>query len=58
MESFAAEIGSRTSTLSQVLATMEQAGIEFLNNDGPGVRLRALPAPNRRKESTRAERKS
>jgi hypothetical protein len=58
MESFAGEIGSRTSTLSQVLATMEQAGIEFLNNDGPGVRLRTLPPPDRRKESTKTVRRS
>jgi hypothetical protein len=50
MESFAGEIGSRTSTLSQVLTTMEQAGIQFLNNDGPGVRLRTLPAAGARRK--------
>lgn len=50
MESFAGEIGSRTSTLSQVLAAMEQAGIQFLNNDGPGVRLRTLPAAGARRK--------
>src|SRR5215472_11981206 len=32
MESFSGEIGSRTSTLSQVQATLEKAGIEFLND--------------------------
>jgi hypothetical protein len=39
MESFAGEIGSRTSTLSQVQTTVEKAGIEFLNDDRPGVRI-------------------
>jgi predicted transcriptional regulator len=57
MESFAGEIGSRTSTLSQVMATMEKAGIEFLNDGSPGVRLRALSAPDRRKESISAGRR-
>ena len=39
MESFSGEIGSRTSTLSQVLAALEKAGIQFLNDGSPGVRL-------------------
>jgi transcriptional regulator with XRE-family HTH domain len=50
MESFASEIGSRTSTLSQVQATLEKAGIEFLNDESPGVRLRPLSAGERRRE--------
>jgi predicted transcriptional regulator len=40
MESFAGEIGSRTSTLSQVQAALEKAGIQFLNHESPGVRIR------------------
>jgi transcriptional regulator with XRE-family HTH domain len=56
MESFAAEIASRTSTLSQVMATLEKSGIEFLNDGSPGVRLRAVPDPDSHKESTRAVR--
>jgi predicted transcriptional regulator len=40
MESFSAEIGARTSTLSQVQSTLEKAGIQFLNDGSPGVRLR------------------
>jgi transcriptional regulator with XRE-family HTH domain len=40
MESFEGEVGSRTSTLSQVQATLERAGIEFLGGDQPGVRLK------------------
>ncbi len=40
MESFSGEIGSRTSTLSQVQAALEKAGIQFLNDGSPGVRLR------------------
>jgi len=41
MESFAGQIRSRTSTLSQVQQTLEKAGIQFLNDESPGVRLRA-----------------
>jgi hypothetical protein len=41
MESFAGEIKARTSTLSQVQQTLEKAGILFLNDESPGVRLRA-----------------
>lgn len=40
MESFDGEVGARTSTLSKVQATLERAGIEFLNDDRPGVRMR------------------
>jgi transcriptional regulator with XRE-family HTH domain len=40
MESFPGPIGSRTSTLMQVLETLEKAGIEFLNGGSPGVRVR------------------
>lgn len=43
MESFEGEIGSRTSTLSKVLATLERAGVEFLGGDQPGVRMRKPP---------------
>jgi hypothetical protein len=42
MESFEGEIASYTSTLSKVTGAMEKAGIEFLNSDRPGVRLRAV----------------
>ena len=58
MESFAGEIGSRTSTLSQVQAALEKVGIQFLNDDGPGVRLRPVPAPERRKESPKTGRRA
>ncbi len=40
MESFEGEIVSYTSTLSKVAGAMEKAGIQFLNNGSPGVRLR------------------
>jgi predicted transcriptional regulator len=45
MESFSGEVGSRTSTLSQVLGALEKAGIQFLNDNAPGVRLRPVSAP-------------
>jgi len=54
MESFQGEIGSRTSTLSQVLSTLETGGIEFLNGESPGVRLHPVPAPAGHKRSARA----
>ena len=40
MESFPGQIGSRTSALSQVQHTLEKAGIQFLNDESPGVRIR------------------
>ena len=48
MESFQGEIGSRTSTLSQVLSTLEAGGIEFLNGESPGVRLHPVKRPAKR----------
>ena len=49
MESFAGDIGERTSTLSQVQATLEKAGMQFLNDGSPGVRLCLQSLPNVRK---------
>ncbi len=40
MESFDEEVGARTSTLSQVQKALEKAGVEFLNDGQPGVRLK------------------
>jgi transcriptional regulator with XRE-family HTH domain len=40
MESFDGPIGSRTETLAKVVAVFEKAGIEFLNSESPGLRLR------------------
>jgi transcriptional regulator with XRE-family HTH domain len=51
MESFEGPIGSRTSTLLQVQQTLERSGIQFLNDDGPGVRLRAIATPTAAKKS-------
>lgn len=47
MESFSGEIGSRTTTLSQVQAALEKAGIEFLHVGGPGVQLRLPASPSK-----------
>jgi hypothetical protein len=33
-------VGARTDTLGRVVAVLEKAGVEFLNHDSPGVRLR------------------
>jgi predicted transcriptional regulator len=43
MESFDEEVGARTSTLSQVQKALEKAGVEFLNDGQPGVRLKRTP---------------
>lgn len=40
MESFEGPVRAWTSTLSQVQATLEKAGVEFLNDDRPGVRVK------------------
>ena len=44
MESFAGEVGSRTETLSKVQTALERAGIEFLGEGRPGVRVRGPQA--------------
>ena len=40
MESFDGKIQSHTGTLYKVEVALEKGGIEFLNDDRPGVRLR------------------
>jgi predicted transcriptional regulator len=40
MELFDGEVGARTSTLSIVTKALERAGIEFLNDGQPGVRIK------------------
>jgi transcriptional regulator with XRE-family HTH domain len=40
MERFDGPIGARTETLAKVVAVLEKAGIEFLNSESPGLRLR------------------
>lgn len=47
MESFSGEIGSRTTTLSQVQAALEKAGLRFLYDGGPGVQLRLPASPSK-----------
>ena len=40
MESFDGVIGSQTATLLKVQMALEKGGIEFLDDDRPGVRLK------------------
>ncbi len=40
MESFDGLSGTRIETLKRVMAVLEKAGVEFLNDGSPGVRLR------------------
>jgi predicted transcriptional regulator len=39
MEGFEGPVGARTDTLRRIVAVFEKAGIEFLNDGRPGVRL-------------------
>ncbi len=41
MESFDGVIGSQTATLLKVQTALEKGGIEFLDDDRPGVRLKS-----------------
>lgn len=47
MENFVGPVGARTETLGRVVTVLEKAGVEFLNNDRPGVRIRASHAVHR-----------
>lgn len=40
MEAFDGPVGARTDTLRKIMAVLEKAGVEFLNDDRPGVRMR------------------
>jgi len=40
MESFEGAIGCNAGTLHKVQASLEKAGIEFLNHGNPGVRIK------------------
>ena len=40
MEGFDGAVGARTDTLARVIAVLEKAGVEFLNDGKPGVRLK------------------
>jgi hypothetical protein len=47
MESFDGAIGSQTGTLHRVQTALEKGGIEFLDDDRPGVRLKERPRKRR-----------
>lgn len=49
MESFDGAIQSHTGTLMRVQAALEKAGVEFLDDDRPGVRLRSADTHPHRK---------
>jgi len=39
MEGFDGPVGARTDTLGKVVAVLERSGVEFLDDNKPGVRL-------------------
>ncbi len=43
MEGFDGPVGSRTETLARVINVLEKAGVEFLNDGKPGVRMQHSP---------------
>ena len=45
-----APLGAHVETLTKIRRAFEAAGIEFLNNPGPGVRLSAEPSMNKRSD--------
>jgi transcriptional regulator with XRE-family HTH domain len=47
MEESDGPINARTETLTRIVITLERAGVEFLNDDRPGVRLMAKPGSKR-----------
>jgi hypothetical protein len=49
MENFDGPVGSRTETLARVVTVLEKAGVEFLNDDRPGVRMRGPQATGAQK---------
>lgn len=49
MERYEGPISARTETLLAVANALERAGIEFMNDDRPGVRLSEPKAPRSRK---------
>lgn len=40
MEGFDGPVGARTETLGRIVAVLEKAGVEFLNHERPGVRMK------------------
>ena len=40
MEGYDEAVSGRLGTLNRIVAVLEKAGVEFLNDDQPGVRLR------------------
>ena len=48
MEGFDGPVDARTDTLRRIVVVFEKAGVEFVNDDMPGVRLRG--ADTKRKE--------
>ena len=45
MEDFDGAVSARTETLTRVVLALEKAGVEFLDEDKPGVRLGPVQAP-------------
>ena len=42
MENFVGPVATRAETLGRAVNVLEKAGVEFLNNDRPGMRVSAL----------------
>ena len=52
MESSDGPVRSQTETLGRVVASLEKAGVEFLDSEQPGVRMRISHSGQARKAAT------
>ncbi len=53
MERFDGPVAARTETLARVVLVLEKAGVEFLNQDRPGVRMREPQTATAKKQARR-----
>jgi len=49
MEGFDGPVAARTETLARVVLALEKGGVEFIDTDRPGVRMRAAAAQGKTK---------
>jgi predicted transcriptional regulator len=49
LEAGGGDLGGRPATGEKIIAALEKAGVEFINGDQPGVRLKPAKAKGKRK---------
>jgi predicted transcriptional regulator len=53
MEAFDGPVGARADTLQRIVVVFEKAGVEFVNDDMPGVRLRGVDTKRKERPGDR-----